>query len=375
MGTVDPTGLDLEAEALEAEVHRLRASAAQFRRALSRLGDALASTHDRAVMVNALLLTTAEFLGAPTAVFYGMVAGASRLRALDSVGVDGEAPDVTPGEGVAGTAGAAGTTALWPAGTGGSAAEADHPTVAVEAPAPSEPAGGATTAVAVPVRSGGHPFGVLGFYGRTVDRPYDASDVEALAILVRQAETSIENTFLYDEAIRLSITDGMTGLWNRRHFDLRMESELSRAIRFSEPFAVVFTELDQMKAVNDTHGHQAGDTVLIELARRLTEATREVDVVARWGGDEFTLLLPNTGIGGAIRLGEKVRSAVADEPFQVEGAALHITISVGVAAYPEHGSSGKDLVAAADAAMYRAKAGGRNRVEHAKVSEPPGGER
>jgi two-component system, cell cycle response regulator len=181
---------------------------------------------------------------------------------------------------------------------------------------------------------------------------------------VRQAETAIENSFLYEEAVRLSLTDGMTGLWNRRNFDLRLEAELSRALRFSEPFAVVFVELDQMKAVNDRYGHQAGDTVLIELARRLTEAVREVDVVARWGGDEFTLLLPKTGLAGALRLAEKIRSAVGDAPFRIDSGSLDITISVGVAAYPEHGSAGKDLVAAADGAMYRAKARGRNRVEH-----------
>ena len=366
------TGEDLAAEDLAARVRRLEDDAARFREALNRLGAALASTHDRPVLVDALLQTTTDFLGARAAVFYGVVTGAQRLRAVDSVGVEGELPDVEPGEGVAGAAGRTGRAAVWPASAG---ADGDSAPTPVERPSPAEPVGDASTAVAIPVRSGGHPFGVLGLYGRAADRPYGASDVEELAVLVRQAETSIENTFLYDEAIRLSITDGMTGLWNRRHFDLRLESELSRAIRFSEPFAVVFTELDQMKAVNDTYGHQAGDTVLIELARRLTEATREVDVVARWGGDEFTLLLPNTGVAGAIRLAEKVRHAVASEPFRVEGGELNITISVGVAAYPEHGSSGKDLVAAADAAMYRAKAAGRNRVEHAKVTGTPGGQR
>jgi diguanylate cyclase (GGDEF)-like protein len=145
---------------------------------------------------------------------------------------------------------------------------------------------------------------------------------------------------------------------------------LSRAVRFAEPFGVVFVELDQMKAVNDRHGHQAGDTVLIELARRLTEAVREVDLVARWGGDEFTLLLPKTGLAGSLLLAEKIRVAVGTVPFRVDTGSLNLTISVGVAAYPEHGSSGKDLVAAADAAMYRAKAAGRNRVEHAVAGEP-----
>jgi diguanylate cyclase (GGDEF)-like protein len=226
--------------------------------------------------------------------------------------------------------------------------------------------------MAIPLRSGGHPFGVLAYYGRP--SPFEAEDVDSLEILVRQAETAIENSFLYEEAVRLSLTDGMTGLWNRRNFDLRLEAELSRAVRFSEPFAVVFVELDQMKLVNDHHGHQAGDTVLIELARRLTEAVREVDVVARWGGDEFTLLLPKTALPGALLLAEKIRGAVANAPFRVDTGPLDITISVGVAAYPEHGSSGKDLVAAADAAMYRAKAGGRNRVEHAVAGQQTGGD-
>ncbi|MDQ6726305.1 MAG: GGDEF domain-containing protein, partial [Actinomycetota bacterium] len=231
--------------------------------------------------------------------------------------------------------------------------------------------------VAIPLRSGGHPFGVLAYYGRAT--AFDDGDVDSLVILVRQAETAIENSFLYEEAVRLSLTDGMTGLWNRRNFDLRLESELSRAVRFAEPFGVVFVELDQMKAVNDRHGHQAGDTVLIELARRLTEAVREVDLVARWGGDEFTLLLPKTGLAGAVLLAEKIRAAVGTVAFRVDTGSLDLTISVGVAAYPEHGSSGKDLVAAADAAMYRAKAGGRNRVEAAIAPEnearPAGGAR
>ena len=306
-------------------------------------------------MVSALLETTTTYLGAPTGVFYIVVAGSERLRPVEKIGT-AESPvgELTGGTGLAGAASSLGTTVLWP--RDGDPAR----------PSPEEPAAGAG-AIAIPLRSGGHPFGVLAYYGKP--SPFDGEDVDSLEILVRQAETAIENSFLYEEAVRLSLTDGMTGLWNRRQFDLRLESELSRAVRFSEPFAVVFVELDQMKTVNDRYGHQAGDTVLIELARRLSEAVREVDVVARWGGDEFTLLLPKTGLPGALLLAEKIRSAVVNAPFRVDEGSLDITISVGVAAYPEHGSSGKDLVAAADAAMYRAKANGRNRVEHAVVGE------
>lgn len=328
-----------------------RARLRDFRDALARLGDVLASTRDRQIMVSALLEATTTYLGAPASVFYVVVAGSERLRPVERLGAASGLTlgELVDGTGIAGGAARAGRAVLWPDTDGVHAS-------------PLEPEAGAG-AVAIPLRSGGHPFGVLGYYGR--DAPYEEEDVHSLEILVRQAETAIENSFLYEEAVRLSLTDGMTGLWNRRNFDLRLESELSRALRFSEPFAVVFVELDQMKSVNDRYGHQAGDTVLIELARRLTEAVREVDVVARWGGDEFTLLLPKTGLAGALQLAEKIRAAVANGPFRIDAGSLDITISVGVAAYPEHGSSGKDLVAAADAAMYQAKAKGRNRVEHA----------
>ena len=339
-----------------------RARLREFRHALARLGDVLASTRDRQVMVSALLETTTSYLGAAAGVFFIVVAGSERLRPMERVGAAVDAPvgELAGGEGLAGAAAQTGAAVLWP---GDERSDVQ--------PSPTEPSAGAG-AMAIPLRSGGHPFGVLAYYGRP--SPFEAEDVDSLEILVRQAETAIENSFLYEEAVRLSLTDGMTGLWNRRNFDLRLEAELSRAVRFSEPFAVVFVELDQMKLVNDRHGHQAGDTVLIELARRLTEAVREVDVVARWGGDEFTLLLPKTALPGALLLAEKIRGAVTNAPFRVDSGPLDITISVGVAAYPEHGSSGKDLVAAADAAMYRAKAGGRNRVEHALAGHQTGGD-
>ncbi|MDQ2825499.1 MAG: sensor domain-containing diguanylate cyclase [Actinomycetota bacterium] len=331
-----------------------------FRHALASLGEVLASTRDRRVMVSALLDASTTYLGARCGVLYVTGAGSERLRPMETAGPPCALTELPPGSGLAGAAARTGGPVVWP-GDGSTG----HP-----APEEPDPEGGA---VAIPLRSGGHPFGVLAYYGRPA--AFDGDDVDSLVILVRQAETAIENSFLYEEAVRLSLTDGMTGLWNRRNFDLRLESELSRAVRFTEPFGVVFVELDQMKVVNDRHGHQAGDTVLIELARRLTEAVREVDLVARWGGDEFTLLLPKTGLAGAGLLAEKIRTAVGTVPFRVDTGSLNLTISVGVAAYPEHGSSGKDLVAAADAAMYRAKAGGRNRVEHAYVVREPGPER
>jgi len=233
--------------------------------------------------------------------------------------------------------------------------------------APSEPI--ADAAVAVPLRRGNRAIGVLALYGRGPAEAFDDEDVHLIQSLVHQAETAIENTFLYEEATRLSITDGLTGLWNRRLFDLRSNEELQRAIRFQEPFGLMLVDLDHFKSVNDRFGHQAGDAVLVELARRLTDATREVDVVTRFGGEEFALILPKTPVQGTMRLAAKVREVVANEPFVAGNASIPVTVSVGAAAYPDHGLSGPDLLAAADGALYRAKENGRNRVEEAE----PGG--
>ena len=322
---------------LEARVAHLERSGTEFRRALNRLGDALASTQDRPAMLSAVLETCALFVGASAAIFYGVVAGADRLRALATFGDAEGRAERTVGEGVAGTA----------AGT--------HAVVVTTEP---------ENAVALPINSGGRPFGVLALYRDVSDPHFTAEDVEALESLTRQVETAIESSFLFEEAERQSLTDGLTSLWNRRQFDLRLAGEHQRGVRFGETFSIVLLDLDQMKTVNDTQGHQAGDALLIEMAQRLTSGVREVDVVARYGGDEFALILPSTGIAGAIWLAEKVRISIAGEPFELDGEHyFNITSSIGVATYPQHGNTPRELVKAADAALYRAKAAGGNRVE------------
>jgi diguanylate cyclase (GGDEF)-like protein len=325
---------------------------AAFRTALNRLGDALTVTHDRAGIISAVLETSALSVGADCGVFYAVVPAGGGLRAMSWYGCDAEHSELKAGEGVAGAA-AAQDVVVYTAGA--------------DTLAPAEPT--ADTAVAIPLRRGSRAIGVLTLYGRGADEIFSNDDVHLLQSLVHQAETAIENTFLYEEATRLSITDGLTGLWNRRLFDLRINEELQRAIRFQEPFGLLLVDLDHFKGVNDRYGHQAGDAVLVELARRLTDATREVDVVTRFGGEEFALILPKTPVQGTMRLAAKVREVVASEAFAAGSASFPVTVSVGAAAYPDHGLSGADLLAAADAALYRAKANGRDRVEEAE----PGG--
>ena len=188
-----------------------------------------------------------------------------------------------------------------------------------------------------------------------------------LVALVRQASAALDATYDHEEARRLSITDGLTGLWNRRQLDIRCVEELDRASRFGEEFAIALCDIDSFKQINDVHGHQAGDAVLVELASRLVENTRGVDLVARYGGEEFGLVLPRTGIDGAVRAAEHVRSIVAATPVRVGDGDIPVTLSIGVACHPRNGESIQALVAAADAALYEAKRTGKNRV----VAAPP----
>jgi two-component system cell cycle response regulator len=160
---------------------------------------------------------------------------------------------------------------------------------------------------------------------------------------------------------RISRTDGLTGLRNRRHVEEYLAKLTSLARRNVEPIAVLVIDIDHFKSVNDDHGHDAGDAVLREVAGRLQDSVRLEDMVGRWGGEEFLVVLPNTADQGAAELAERLRQVVADTPCRLaDGDAVQVTISVGCAASLID-DAGR-LVRSADAAMYEAKQTGRNRV-------------
>lgn len=167
----------------------------------------------------------------------------------------------------------------------------------------------------------------------------------------------------------LSITDALTGLVNRRYLMTRLQEEVQRAERHATPLAVVMVDLDHFKRVNDTHGHAAGDRVLQNVASLLAESVRATDLVARFGGEELTLVLPHTGLIGALQLTETLRQKLAEQAHEVEGATLQQTVSMGLAAWEGQGPalSVEGLLKQADDALYRAKQGGRNRVEAASA--------
>ena len=165
---------------------------------------------------------------------------------------------------------------------------------------------------------------------------------------------------------RLSVTDGLTGLYNRRHLMERLRNETSRARRTGQPFAVVMLDIDDFKAYNDTHGHLGGDEVLTRVAAVLIASTRQVDCVARYGGEEFLLLLPDTGMASAVEVGERIREAVKAERF----AGGHVTVSLGVATFPEFGASPEGVIMSADVALYQAKSSGRDALVAASPESP-----
>jgi len=204
--------------------------------------------------------------------------------------------------------------------------------------------------------------------------PFAREAEELLEYLAGQAVVSIENASLHETVERQATTDELTGLANVRAFVSIVERELERSRRFDTPLGLVMVDIDDFKLVNDTHGHQQGDEVLAQVARVVRTLSRELDAPARYGGEELAVVLPQTDAEGAALQAERMRAAVeALEVPRVDGrGTLSVTASFGVASVPESALDRTELIAAADAALYRAKRAGKNRVERASatVAEP-----
>jgi diguanylate cyclase (GGDEF)-like protein len=215
--------------------------------------------------------------------------------------------------------------------------------------------------LAVPLLRGLDVIGVIALYEPVEAEWFTDADEEALHSLAGQAAIAVENVLLHQQAQLASLTDPLTGLWNVRYLTINLGQEIERAARFQRPLSVLMLDLDHFKAVNDTYGHARGDEVLVEFAGRLRALVREVDTVARYGGEEFVVVLPETALAGACRLASRVGEAVRSVPFPGQGQPeLPVTVSVGIAVFPQHGPDAGRLLGAADAALYRAKGSGRD---------------
>ena len=215
--------------------------------------------------------------------------------------------------------------------------------------------------IEVPLQAGEINFGSLMLFGDE----FEDEDRMTAASLASHAVVALDNARLHRIVERQALVDGLTGLANRRQCEETLAAELARVERFGGPLAVVVTDLDWFKDVNDRYGHPAGDAVLREFAVLLQDTLRDVDLAGRWGGEEFLLILPGTDLAGGAKVAGRIRVALAGRiVLSVDGTPIPVTASFGVAATPP-ARTASELFAAADAAMYEAKRAGKNRVQTA----------
>lgn len=189
----------------------------------------------------------------------------------------------------------------------------------------------------------------------------------ALRVLLESPALALDNALALQKAQALSLTDDLTQLYNSRYLHLVLRKEAKRALRGAQPLLLLFLDLDGFKHVNDSHGHLAGSKALVQAAAVIRSCARETDVVARYGGDEFSLILPETGRDGAVAVAERIAERLRAFMFLAgDGLVVHLTASIGVATLPDSARSAEDLIRAADAAMYQVKARGKDGIHVAQ---------
>ena len=213
------------------------------------------------------------------------------------------------------------------------------------------------TAYAIPLLDRGVAVGVL-----EITLPADAFDERRAAQLSRHLAVAVRNIGTRDDLRARAVRDETTGLFNAQHLNDVLARELERGRRFGHPVSVLFIDIDHFKAVNDKFGHLVGTALLVEMADRLRKTIRHVDLPHRYGGDEFVLVLVQTSREAARHAAERIQKALCEPITSPDGASIRVTVSVGVAAYPQDGDRATDILGAADRALYRAKASGRNEV-------------
>jgi two-component system, cell cycle response regulator len=381
------------AREMQGYVQALTASRDQLRGQLGVLGDTLSSTHDLHRILQVILQTAMAATGAQSGVVLLVDPVSGALVGQVGEGLAGLLPASRPstevdvlqlhvglGEGLLGAVAASGEPLRGRVDRDGPPLSPAEPRCMTYVAVPfAAPGGGPTTGLESrsdgPPASAGSPAfdgppaarGVLALYNRHGFDEFDDADLVTLRTFAGQAAVAVDNVRVHEEAQRLSLTDPLTGLSNYRYLRESLRREIERATRFGRTLAVLVLDLDHFKDINDTHGHAAGDAVLAEFARRLRAEIREVDFAFRQGGEEFVILLPETDTTGGVVVAQRLGAAVRRAPVIVVSSGLGgepkqipVTVSIGIAVFPEHGTTGAAVLEAADEALYAAKAAGRD---------------
>ncbi len=226
----------------------------------------------------------------------------------------------------------------------------------------------------MPLRIKDHINGLIVTDNIYTKKPITQEDIRIFSMLADQAALAIENSRLYEMVVQKSHTDSLTNLWNHGFFQEKLSEEIAEAQTTELPLSLAIIDIDNFKRLNDTYGHQAGDLILKELAELLKESSRDKDYVCRYGGEEFSIILIETNEQQSFDIAERLRKKIADHPFSVhpetlqkqqpqkESENINITVSIGLATYPDHAQTKESLIANADKAMYIAKFSGKNKT-------------
>jgi diguanylate cyclase (GGDEF)-like protein len=210
--------------------------------------------------------------------------------------------------------------------------------------------------ICVPLNVRGRVLGVIELINRLEDTLYQENDLTILSTIADFAAIAIENARNYERMCELVVTDDLTGLYNARHFSTIIDREFQLAKRYTQPLSLLFLDLDHFKKVNDSYGHLTGSRVIGEVGKLIKRNIRSVDYAARYGGDEYVVLLPNTNRQGALTVANHLRDFIRQHPFvSDDGTAFGVTASFGMASYPEDAATRDDLLRFADQAMYMVK--------------------
>jgi diguanylate cyclase (GGDEF)-like protein/putative nucleotidyltransferase with HDIG domain len=210
-----------------------------------------------------------------------------------------------------------------------------------------------------PIKSRNRLIGIIALGKKETASIYSHEDLELVMSMAKQASNIIENAQLYSQAVTRANTDGLTGLYNHRHFHERLDHEIARGSRFGTTFSLIMLDIDLFKAYNDIHGHLAGDEILRRIAVCIQTSIRSLDIAFRYGGEEFAIILPEARLDDAHKVAERIRKTIAS---RTSFKAPPITASLGVANWPIDGVMKAEIISCADAALYRAKQTGRNRT-------------